>query len=1580
MSDLSVASNAATAEVEPGITLYPSGHEPILLTAEERNAADLVAKALAVTKTFYGTLNKAQRARLDALYGTPRVGADALMKIVQGVKAQVSAHLTACCGHEVQVDAVRIHTARPEKPAVSEPLWAWLSRGTPVQLAQPRLTRDANDFVDNSWLTLNGAVFGKQDGSQVTVDEIVSMGRELDIGESIAIRCDAWLAQEQVASTIRRESNANFEISLLNALKVGDITAAQHLQLQASGSLALPRVLSYGLPPVGQALHKGNFMLRVEGHELPVFALSTASGTYIYAGTSPEGRLFIADAAQGLTAMQVFARAFRGDLWATRRGCSGWSWLLLTPSARQTVSGRMPQPLPHRDNYPVTAYWAHGAGVYASKADYERGASSVRFTAPFPLSQTPVTGKLASAYAALLAGQVKEHFTPNQSSSLDHALRIGAEGLAFILDVILIAVPGKVKFPGRALLFKAMLAKQLAVDLPQSLVQSKWDEAAETLVDFFETVLEMQLLRKAGRLVRSRLDELNRTLLPERMHPSYEAGGVSVPPITASQAVRSMLPPVFQTLDDKVMSTLLSHAGIGEKALNAMWRGKAPMDMALAAAASEVMSRELAGQTALLLASPRYMQLPETVEWPVVAWLSHSLSIRISIEDADGRPLRVFEPERSALGGEGAVRREVVLTRHDRWHYGTAQENGNGETGNSLFFYVQAPIRVEQFADKRGEHALRLKQEAAAQFTQPQQAYQLQRAIHHDTRTRASVPEGEGTLLAVAVDGSRHLPEGRLQGSDARSVSTHSERCVAQAGSPANLAKARYQADLAALAGAPGPAGPQSLSHGAQSLYLDALLRLFAERGLEGQVAVRVVDAGRTVAGWGHDQASQVLVLQRQGKEGAYVYRGELADGDTVAPARHSPMPVSDVLLRVMDDGVRERLGINIGDAQALNQAVMEKVLAGAAGGTAQGSLKGVDAHRDPEVAACRQAVTLSALPGVDGRVLEGGRLWLPWGAGALEVQQEGPSWRVQGPGAMQGPLLHRSYGEWRRLQEPLAAVGQLVDGPVQGAALVARLVAMHARDPLARIYHDGVDNTVGTGGGASYIAFRGLNITFYRIKPAAPGASEVEVVRPAGTGGGVWLHRLPSGIWQPARTLPGGMDNADEAPWRPWSRPGAQEVPRTLGLLGSAHERTFSLAGGTHKSTNRFYPFIRPFNRRAEFDRRLASASGEVQGRADSTNIAAKVDLFHHQWQLPVDITALRYFRMPGEITSEAKQINGALIADLVMAQQAGQPLITRVLEPMSGSGFYGNFVRAAGFRGELRVNDISPLVSLTQAEIVRQPDRVKYHINSIKQALVELWQADNTDFAFDPHTLKIQFPNGDTSRDFVNSPQVKRFRDDVRHYFYSTVETQYKLIDGNIVIAPDSSFLTDPVQGEAEARAYIAAAFYIMQNNSTRHRAPVQINEMGRLDLPMAIVVRDGNTGTVLLLANGLSNLDGLNYLSYLNTGERGQTHFSRADGWEMFRVVDGESNLGDLAILSGHFSDVYLDEVQFMKHVEDHVMPFVRNRGRVIITNAYSPYKERAFLELGLRVFVLENRASGFLLVMNDAVARDAGLANA
>lgn len=1565
MSNSPTADRVISLEVDSPVTLYPDGHAPTLLTADESNAADLVAKAQDALRAFYGSLDKPQRARLDALYGTARVGTGALGQIIDATKARVSQQLASLSAREVNVDDVRIHTARVAHPSLSEPLWAWLSRGTPIQLASPRLTRDANEFVDNSWLTLGGEVFAKQDGSPVTVDEIIGLGRQLDIGQTIARQCEAWAAQRVNAAMIRRESNANFEIALLDALKVGRISTEHYQQLQVSAGLSLAGVFSHGLSVDGQSMHKGNFMLRVQAHDLPAFALKAASDDVIYAATFPEGRLFLPDASVGRTAMQVFTQAFRQDLWDTVHNRAGWSWSLLTPSAQLAVSARIPQRLPHSARYPSTAYWAPDAGVYASKADYERATSDVHFTAPFPLSRSSVVDRLAGVYAALLVGRVKDHFTPNQASSLEHTKRIGLEMLAFVLDTVLIAVPGNVKFPGRALLFKAMFAKQLAIDLPLSLVQSKWDEAAEVMVDFFETVLEMQAGRKAGRLMKSRIDTLNQALLPGR------AAGAHVP-VSALQRLRSMLPPALRGLDDASLSAMLHQAGIGKPALDAMWQGKTEMDMGLAASAAQTISRALVARTALLLRTPGYTQLPVAVEWPVVGCLARRLDIRISIEDAEGTSIKVFEPET-----RGQATRDVVLIRHGDWHYGMAEENRDGAMADSLFHFVQLPPASSEAIDNRGAVATALRREVAEQFQHPAGEYLLERAIHHGTRPRAVVPAGEGALLAVSVDGSDSVPEGALQGAAARAISAQCERCVARPGSQANLAKARYQADLAALAGGPGSSGYQSLTHDAQTLYLSGMLGLLKEKGLGQAVAIRIRSGHTSLEAWGDEQAPQVLVLERRGNDGVYTYRGVFNDGDDVLPAADSRMPLSDILLRVMSDTARASLGINIGDAQALNRAVMEKVLADAGRSAALGSLKGVDLLADPELDACQQALTLFEEPGSDGTIVQGGKAWLPWRGGVLEVHQEGPSWRVQGPGTARGPLLHRSYGEWRRLQEPLDVVARLVDGPVAGVAVLARLMAMHVRNPRARIYHDTADTT---GGGASYIAFRGLSTTFYRIKPAEAAAQEVELVRPAGTGGGVWLHRLPSGIWGPARTLPGGMNNPDELPWRPWIRPGAQQIPRTLGLEGSVHEATFSLAGGTHKAANRFYPFVRPHRRRTEFDRLFSRAPQDIQRGSDSANIAAKVELFHNQWHLPVDITALRFFRMPGEITSEAKQINGALIADLVLARHAGQPLITRVLEPMSGSGFYSSFVRAAGFRGEVKVNDINPLVSLAQVEIVRQPDRVKHHVNAIKQALVELWQVDNVDCAFDPQTLKIQFPNGAASREFVNSAPVRRFRDDVRHYFYSTVETQYRLIDGGIVIAPDSSFLVDPVNGEAEARAYIAAAFYIMQNNSARHRAPVQVNEMGRLDLPMAIVVRDGNTGSVLLLSSGLSNLDGLNYLSYLHGHERGRTTFSRADGWEMFRVIEGESNLGDLAILSGHFSDVYLDEVQFMRQVEAHVMPFVHNHGRVIITNAYSPYKERAFLALGLRVFVLENRSNGFLLVMNDAVTRDAGLANA
>ncbi|WP_296267632.1 hypothetical protein [Pseudomonas sp. UBA6562] len=1566
MSPLPDIDDINPLQIEPDeqVALYLEGLEPLLMTADEQRAAALVQQAQAAIESFYGGLDPALRARMTLLYQTPGASVEALGAIVQATRDRIADALSARVGRALALDDVRLHTARPQAAATSGRLWDWLARGTPIQLAAPRLTRDAIEFVAQSWLTIDGAPLTGRDGQPLGVGEVVELGRELDIGQSIARQCDAWAADSRTREAVRREGDARFELALLHALKAKRIDLEQYLHIKAAAGLSLPAAFDVAfMQPRGEGatLH---FQLRIEGHDLPAFAMKVAGQVYVMADTYPEARLFAADSAAGMTAMEVFGAALREDLWEGRAQREGWAWWLLSPAARDAVAARMPQPLPAANQYPAQAYWAPG-GVYASREAYERRAHGVRLTAPYPLHRRSVAQAWADAHVTWLVRRVKERFIANQDSSLAHVQRIGAQWLSMVLDVLLIPVPGHVRFPGRALLFKALFAKQLAVDLPLDLVQARWAEAGATLVDFFETVLEMQASRKAGRLLKARIDTLSRQFARGRLPDPDPTSSVPAP-----HPLRPLLPVSLAGLNDALLQQALDRANVELRALKAMHQGKAAMDMALVAAVGEVRNRLWGEQTLTLLATEQYTHLPEPVEWVVVACLASSLRMRIAVHDRSGAPLREFETP------EGQVA-QARLIRHGRWQYAPSTDESPQIAIDSLFLHVHAYRYPTEAAANRPRLAIDLRHAIAAQLREGQGPYHLARALHHGHRLRASVPIDEGRLLAVRVDGSDEPPRGSLRGADTRSVSQECEQRVPEPDSLPNLAKARRQADLAALAGAPGSAGRQTLTQQAQTLYFQGLMNLLAERGLGEAIAIKLKGGRHSISVWGNPEASQVVVLQRRGQSGAYSYLGEPAEREVLAPAADSTVPLSDLLLRLLDDKARDALAINLGDALGLNEAVLQRLPLPDARALAEGDLLGVSIQADAQFLACVQAQALPERPAQNGLIEHEGAQWLQWGLGAIAVVREGAAWRAQSPKAGQGPLLVRQYGEWRRLQEPLAALEQLVAGPVAGAALLARLSALYRQDPLARVYHDTLGAANAGAGGASYIALRGQPTRFYRIKPAEASASEFEVVRPAGTGGGVWLRQDEAGLWQLARTLPGGMDNDEAELWRPWARPGSQLLPHTLGLAGSTYEQFININTGPHKAANQFYPFVRPFSRKAHFKRLLAQAPEAIRAPTDSTNIKAKVELFHREWALPVDLTALPFFHMPGEVASELRHVNGALIAQLVTAKVAERPLITRVIEPMSGSGCYTNFIRVCGFQGQILANDINPLVTLTQREIVQQPDAVQRHIEAIKQDLVEFWQARHAP-AFDPQSLRATFADAEAATAFVNSPEVKRFREDIRHYFFSTVETQYTLVNGQIEISAHSSFRADPVNGEASARAFIAAAFYIIQNNSARNNTPVKINELGRLDMPMSTIVREGRN-VVLLLAKGLSNLAGLHYQSYLHQGEQGQTLFSTGNGWEMLRVVSGQSNLGDLAIISGHFSDLHLDEITFMDRVDEYAMPFVRNRGRVIIINAYSPFKERAFIELGLRVFVLENRTNGFLLAMSDAVARDAGLPN-
>lgn len=1541
-----------TPDAAASITLYTADQLPLLLNRDERLAASLVARAQTLIDSFYGNLNAAQRTRLDALYQTPRVTSEGLERIIDQQRQQVNAHLATLAGREVDVDAVRIHSAREGAQPVSGPLWTWLAQGTPLQLARPRLTKDAEDFVANSWLTLDTQPLLKPDGTPVTLDEVIDMARQLDIGQAIAEHCDLWATEDDAAQRLKQHASADFQITLLNALKEGQINAEQYRHL--GECVGLPE------PQQAQVSPSAGFqMLRVEDHDVPVFGLRTASGNFIYAATLPEGRLFAADPDAGQSAIEVFIGLFRVDLWNTRRQQSGWSWSLLGPLARRAASAKLAQELPYRERQPATAYWASGDGVYASEAQYQRKANDVRFSAPFLIDQVAFTRMLAYARRSFIAGQFKERFTPNQDSTLEHARRISTQALELVLDTVLIAVPGKVKFPGRALLFKAMFTKQLTIDLPYSALQSKWEEVGEVLVEFFETVLEMGATRKAGALAKARLDELARHFPAP---PSATGQPAVAPASQLPQRLRDMLPSTLHTLDDASLRDLAQRAGVQAPALEAMWLGQADMDMALAAAASEAFNQVLRRQASALLATPKHVELAPQIEWPVVAWLAQHLDIGITVQGEDGAPLRTFEPlSGMTLADSGVRKRDVALRRLGPWYYQPVAAGASAHDLGDVFQHVLAtPSPVAADNPRRAEA---LRSAAAAAFSTEQGDYALYRAIHHGQRPRASVPAGEGALLPVAVAGRDRVAEGRLAGADAGAVSAEAEKCMAQANTPENLEKARYQAELSALLGGAGALGRQTLTRSAESRYLAALFEWVAHTpGLAEAVALRVSSAGRTVGVWGRENAAQVLVLERIGNDAGYRYQGRNERNEIILPAANATLPLSDLLLRLMDDSLRTRLDTNIGDAASLNKAVMARLSSPPERPTA-GQPKGLDARLRLDAAIYQQTVTLTLAPSPDGLTRQDEKVWLAWGHGGLAVQPEGDAWRVLSAAGGAGPLLLRSHGEWRRLQEPLPAIERLGQAQVTEPALLARLAALNASDPTVRVLPIAQDE-VSLGG--SYIALRGQDTRFYRVRTAAPGTSEWEVTRADGSGGGVWVRQGVAGNWEMARTLYGGVPDDDEVVyWRPWNAPRPRPLPDGFGIQGSVYEQRFRVDGGSHKANNPFYPFVTPPAQQEVYRHRLSVGDPVLRQPSNQANIARKVEVFSREWSMPLDITSLPFFRMPGEVSTEVRFVNGALIADLLGLRVGGEPVIRRVIEPMAGSGFYANYVRAAGFAGTLRVNDMNPLVSLTQRRIAAQPDRVKHFIDAIAQNLVALARQE-TGLNFERMPLRADFASPEHARVFSTSETAARLRESIRQYFLKTLETHFDFSDGQI-----RSRAT--LAGE-DADDYLAAAFYLMQTNSAKNAA-VRINGLGRIDLPLSSVQRDHRY--VHLLQSGVANLHHLNYLSYLHSGGHGPTTFSNEDGWGLLGSEEGRSNEGDLAILSGHFSSFYNTEAQFMAQVQAHVLPFVRNGGRVVIINSHSNYKEEQFAELGFRVFVLRTRTTGYLLAVNTQVAADVGL---
>lgn len=447
---------------------------------------------------------------------------------------------------------------------------------------------------------------------------------------------------------------------------------------------------------------------------------------------------------------------------------------------------------------------------------------------------------------------------------------------------------------------------------------------------------------------------------------------------------------------------------------------------------------------------------------------------------------------------------------------------------------------------------------------------------------------------------------------------------------------------------------------------------------------------------------------------------------------------------------------------------------------------------------------------------------------------------------------------------------------------------------------------------------------------------------------------------------------------WRGSGQPNVMEAIQAFALLDSKHVKKFRLEIVTQISQSKFYPFAGEKGQSAHYNKLLAQGTPALSEATSAENIQQKIEAFT-QWGMKVDIHSLAFFKLPGQITTEVKEINGGLIADLVNQQSRGKAAVQRIIEPMAGSGFYANYARAVGFEGEMIINDTNPLIAWTQREIVEQPDRVKHYIESIKNDLIDLGNQYHIKFA--PSTLSIKFESEQEAKTFVRSDDAKNFRLAVNNYFNEVVDVVVEVKNEKIVVsAPPAkgASVIAQVQGDeivisatphiADEKAFLAAVFYVAQNNNQRNTGTVEIKKLSNgkygLHLPLSTMVTEGPA--VKLLLRGMTNNDQINYISYLHKNAQHPTLFSNGDGWALLdniRDKDNETkNQSDLIILSGHFSDTYMTEADFIEKIKTHVLPLCERGAKVIITNAYSADKEKAYNALGFNTFKKSREASG------------------
>jgi hypothetical protein len=101
------------------------------------------------------------------------------------------------------------------------------------------------------------------------------------------------------------------------------------------------------------------------------------------------------------------------------------------------------------------------------------------------------------------------------------------------------------------------------------------------------------------------------------------------------------------------------------------------------------------------------------------------------------------------------------------------------------------------------------------------------------------------------------------------------------------------------------------------------------------------------------------------------------------------------------------------------------------------------------------------------------------------------------------------------------------------------------------------------------------------------------------------------------------------------------------------------------------------------------------------------------------LDMAGLKFAKVRRSQTDAIVAATGGLVARTVKLRGSDGPLITRFIQPFSGSGQYSGFVRSVGYTGKIVMGDSNRLISLMQQQILLYPDEVAREVAAVLDAV---------------------------------------------------------------------------------------------------------------------------------------------------------------------------------------------------------------------------------------------------------------------